>query len=454
MAIDTYEQALAYWLSRVDYEKIGMPKDVRTLHLGRMERLLERLGNPQERLAIIHVAGTKGKGSTAALIAAVLQAAGYRTGLYTSPHLVHVEERIQINGTAIGPDELTRLMQRVEAAVNAVEAEGSQPVTFFEIITALSLLHFANQGVEQAVLEVGMGGRFDATNVCQPRVAVITSISFDHVAQLGPSLADIAWAKAGIIKAGRPVVSGACAPEAQLVIRWVAKHLGAPLLELNRDFTVAYQPGNLVRGQWPRVQLTDARGTGPWRELHLWGRHQAENAALALTVCAVLEKQGVQITDAAIDLGLRTVRWPARLEVLQRRPWVVLDCAHNPASVDATAAWFTSQIPARRRLLLLAVSRDKDLAGIIAALAPVFDQAYLTRFSSSQRAADPALLADLWRQAGGRTVICHDRAADALAAVQAAAHPDDALLVTGSVFLAGEVRPLLTTNANPGTKRG
>lgn len=443
MAIDTYEQALAYWLSRVDYEKIGMPKDLRTLHLGRMARLLDWLGRPQDRLSIVHVAGTKGKGSTAALIAAILQAAGYRTGLYTSPHLVQVEERIQINGTAIGPDELTRQMQRVEAAVAAVEAEGSQPLTFFEIITALSLLHFADQGVEQAVLEVGMGGRFDATNVCRPRVAVITSISFDHVAQLGPALADIAWAKAGIIKAGCPVVSGATAPDARLVIRWVARHLGAPLRELHQDFAVAYQPGDVVAGNWPRVQLTDARGPGPWRELHLWGRHQADNAALALETIAILQQQGVTVADEAVDLGLRAVRWPARLEVAQREPWLVLDCAHNPASIAATVEWFTTQLPARRRCLILAVSKDKDVAGIVAALAPFFAHAYLTRFASSQRSADPALLADLWRQAGGQAATIRDRAADALAAAQSAARLDEALLVTGSVFLAGEVRGLL-----------
>lgn len=444
MPISSYDQAVAFWLSRVDYEKIGMPRDMRSLHLGRMERLLAALGNPHRGLSVIHIAGTKGKGSTAAMLAAILQAAGYRVGLYTSPHLERVEERVQINGRPIEPNSLTWLMASVEAAVTTVEAAGEQPPTFFEIITALALLHFSEAKVDHVVLEVGMGGRYDATNVCQPRVAVITSISFDHVAQLGPSLTDIAWAKAGIIKPGRPVVSGATHPQAAQVIRWVASHLAAELFERERDFFVDYQPGSVAAGQWPRLRWRCGTSIGPWLDLNLWGQHQADNAALALQTVELLRQQNIAVPDAAVAEGLRSVRWPARLEIIGRSPWIVLDCAHNPASIAATRAWFVDHLPAQRRQLLLGLSKDKDLPGIISELVGHFDQVYLTRYANSQRAADPRRLEQLWRQFGGGASLTFDTTADALGAARATLHSNDAMLVTGSVFLAGEARRLLS----------
>lgn len=443
MPISSYDQAVAYWLSRVDYEKIGMPRDMRLLHLGRMERLLAALSNPHHALSVIHIAGTKGKGSTAALLAAILQAAGYRVGLYTSPHLERVEERVQINGQPIAPTCLTELMARIEAAVAAVEAAGEQPPTFFEIITALALLYFAEAKVDHVVLEVGMGGRYDATNVCQPRVAMITSISFDHVAQLGPTLTDIAWAKAGIIKLGRPVVSGATSPEAAQVIRWVASHLTVELFELNRDFFVDYQPGNVTACQWPQLRWRTKTRIGPWLELRLWGQHQADNAALALQAVDLLRQQSIAVSDDAVAEGLQTVRWPARLEIIHRAPWIVLDCAHNPTSIAATRAWFVDHVPARCRQLLLGLSKDKDLPGIIGQLTGYFDRAFLTRYANSQRAADPALLACLWQQSGGGPSWTFESTGEALMAARDCLHPDDALLITGSVFLAGEARRLL-----------
>ena len=444
MPIENYEQALRYWHSRVDYEKTGMPGDLRTLNLGCMRRLLEELGQPHERLAVIHIAGTKGKGSTAALLAAVLQAAGLRTGLFTSPHLERVEERIQVQGAPIAPADLTRQMQRVEVAATASEAAGFGPPTFFEIMTALGLHHFADQQVDLAVLETGLGGRFDATNVCRPLLTLITNISFDHVTQLGPGLADIAWAKAGIIKPGCPVISGATAPEARLVIRWVAEHLGAPLFELGRDFTFEAEPGRLVAGQWPRVRLQGAPAD-PWLELRLWGDHQAANAALVLEAVALLRSQGVAVPPEAVAAGFRQVVWPGRLEVVSRAPWVVLDCAHNPASMAATVSWLLAQVPAPRRHLILALSRDKELAPTLEPLVPHFAQAHFTRYASSARSADPRRLAELWQELGGGPAMVHENTGSAWAAVEGdlANEPQAAVLVTGSVFLAGELRARL-----------
>src|SRR5579884_2241460 len=230
----TYQQALAYWFGRVNYEQRSPePAD---LKLDRMRALAAALGNPQERLRIIHVAGSKGKGSTAAMLTSILRSAGYRTGLFTSPHLVHVEERIQVDGASITPVELTALLEDVRTASSGLEP------TFFEIATAAGFLHFVRRRVEVAVIEVGLGGRFDSTNICRPLLSVITSISFDHTQQLGNTLPQIAMEKAGIIKPGRPVVSGVTVPAARETIAAIARQRNAPLWELGADFDYSYEP--------------------------------------------------------------------------------------------------------------------------------------------------------------------------------------------------------------------
>lgn len=445
MGIETYQDALQYWQTRVNYEQRGMPTDLGELKLERMRLLLEFLGSPQDRLRIIHIAGTKGKGSVAALVTNILRCAGLRTGLFTSPHLTQIEERIQIDGQPIPPADLTRHMQTIEQAAVQVEAQGEAPPTFFEIITALGLLHFAAAAVEIVILEVGLGGRFDATNICTPLVSVITSISYDHMAQLGPTLGQIAFEKAGIIKPGIPVVSGVLAPEARAVIARIAGERQAPLHQLGQDFTYTWQPGDIVTDCPPRLSWT-----GPWGqevlpalELGLWGEHQAQNAAVAIACIAGLCTRGqVQVSVAALAQGLRTVVWPARVEVVSRRPWIILDCAHNVASIQSLLDTLRG-IPARRRLLLLAASRDKDLDGMIRLLVTHFDEAIFTQYSSSTRGADPTTLVSLWQDLGGPLAEMIPSPAEALAAARARLHAEDLLCVTGSVFLAGELRPAL-----------
>ncbi len=448
----TYEQAIRYWFGRVNYEQRSPgPND---LKLDRMRALLDRLGNPHERLAVIHVAGSKGKGSTSAMLAAVLQRAGYRTGLFTSPHLTHVEERIQVDATPISPEELAALVEDVRPAVEAVDARrkpGAVGVTFFEIATALGLLHFVRRRAEVVVLEVGLGGRFDATNVCTPRVAVITSISYDHTQQLGNTLGAIAGEKAGIVKPGRPVVSGARAPEARAVIERVCRARGAALRQLDVDFRYAHEPGQITpeADRLPRVRVTTRRREWPALELGLLGEHQAANAALAVAVVEELRAQGLHISDGAVAAGLAGVRWPARLEVVGRRPLVVLDCAHNLASaqalIDTLRASFPAlaRRPAPRRLLLFAGSGDKDLAGMLRLLAPHFDHVYLTRFVTNPRAVPPERLAEMLRGASEVPLtVCADPA-EAWQRARAEAAADDLICIAGSVFLAGELRPLL-----------
>jgi dihydrofolate synthase/folylpolyglutamate synthase len=455
----TYEQAIRYWFGRVNYEQRSpAPSD---LKLDRTRALLHLLDNPQERLRIIHVAGSKGKGSTSAMLAAILQRAGYRTGLFTSPHLCRVEERMQVEGAPISGAELATLMEEVRAAVEAVDARrgpGAVGVTFFEIATALGLLHFVRRRVEVALLEVGLGGRFDATNVCWPLVAVITSISFDHTQQLGNTLASIAGEKAGIVKPGRPSISGARAPDARTVIERVCRARRSTLRQLDHEIRYRHEPGLITpeADRLPRVHVRTERRAWPPLELGLLGEHQAANAALAVAVVEESCSQGLHIPDAAVASGLAGVRWPARLEVVGRRPLVVLDCAHNLASVqallDTLHASFPGLVnaPAPRRLLVFAGSGDKDLPGMLRLLAPHFDHAYLTRFVTNPRAVPPERLAERLRAVSELSFTVCDSPGETWERIRADTGPDDLICVTGSVFLAGELRSLLVAEPEGG----
>jgi dihydrofolate synthase/folylpolyglutamate synthase len=440
------ERALAFWYGLVDYERKPIrPGD---LKLDRMRALLQQLGNPQERLRIIHVAGSKGKGSTAAMLAAVLRQAGYRTGLFTSPHLCRVEERIEVDGVPITADELTTLLEEIQPVVQGAASRKPQH-TFFEVATALGFLHFARRRVDVAVIEVGLGGRFDSTNVCRPLVAVITSISLDHVEQLGYRLESIAMEKAGIVKPGRPAISGATAPEARGVIERICRQRRAPLRQLGVDFHYRYEPGRVTAEteQRPRVRVVTERRAWPELELGLLGEHQAANAAVVLACIEQLQASGLHVGDAAVAAGLAGVDWPARLEVLGRRPFIVLDCAHNLASVQALVETLHASFPPGRRLLVFAGSSDKDLAGMLRLLAPHFGHAFLTRYQSNPRSLPGDQLAELLRRTAELPATVHATPAEAWQAARSAAGPDDLICVTGSVFLAGEVRPLLVDPA-------
>jgi dihydrofolate synthase/folylpolyglutamate synthase len=444
----TYEQAIAFWFGRVNYEQRSpKPGD---LTLDRTRALLARLGNPQDRLRIVHVAGSKGKGSTAAMLASIFRRAGYRTGLFTSPHLVSVAERIQIDETPIAEEALAALVAEVADVVHDMDAQSPQsaPVTFFEIATALGFLHFARAGVDLAVIEVGLGGRFDATNVCAPLLSIITSISYDHTQQLGNTLSSIAMEKAGILKPGRPALSGARDPEARKVIEDICLERRAPLGQMERDFHYVHEPGRIGNGEdrWPRVQVISTQRTWPALEIGLLGEHQAANAALAIMAVEELRKQGLAIADAAVAEGLAQVRWPARLEVLSRRPLVVLDCAHNLASAHALLDTLQTSFPqwgrAQRRLLIFAGNRDKDLAGMLHVLAPHFTHVLATRFENNPRCVPPEQVAEFVPELLPRSVC--PTSADAWYEARTVAEPGDLICITGSVFLAGELRPLLT----------
>jgi dihydrofolate synthase/folylpolyglutamate synthase len=447
------QAALDYLLGRIDYERsVAVPYGEPQYRLDRMRDLLERLDRPDRRFPIVHITGTKGKGSTSAMIAAALTACGLTTGLYTSPHLERLEERFQVDGVPCPGDEFARIVEQMrpvvavmdEAAARRSPAEGGP--TYFELTTAIALLHFAARGCDAVVLEVGLGGRLDSTNVCQSTVSVITSISFDHTKQLGTTLGEIAWEKAGIIKPGVPVVSGVTGHEPRLVIEQVAKERGSRLIQLGRDFDFDYRAPTHLEREPARGELDfrrhDAAGTGVWDDVQLGlvGRHQAANAATALAVVEELRRLGWNLSDAGVRRGLAEAAWPARIEVIARRPCVVLDAAHNIASVDALLATLDTSFAARRRMLVLASTQEKDVAGMVRLLLPKFDHVVLTRYTQNPRGVPVEELAAL---AAETPCTNWSVAADPAAAWDAihrlAPTPDDLVCITGSFFIAAQM---------------
>ncbi len=451
-AVCDYPSALEFLLGRVNYERTtNIPYRGAEFKLDRMRRLLALVGDPHLGLRAVHITGTKGKGSTAAMIAGVLTAAGLRTGLYTSPHLARTEERMAIDGQICPSDVFVALAAELQQAIERLESEATMDpamagATFFEVTTAMAFLHFARAHVAAAVLEVGLGGRLDSTNVCRPEVCVITSISFDHMKQLGHTLAAIAGEKAGIIKPGVPAVSGVLNDEPRRVITQQAAALAARLWQrgVDYDFHARQESGGesldyFEPSQQPRLCLEGL-------QLQMLGEHQAANAAAA--VCAVnrLRDRGWTISDAAIHTGLSSVRTPARIEIVSSSPTIILDVAHNPASIEALLAVVRCDWLDKRRVLVFASSKDKDYAGMLRLLVPAFDAIVLTRYVENPRAADPAELLEIASALDARQIETAQQPAAALAKARRLAGPQDLICITGSFFLAAELRPLLVSS--------
>ncbi|MBI2827498.1 MAG: bifunctional folylpolyglutamate synthase/dihydrofolate synthase [Planctomycetia bacterium] len=427
-----------------------MPYGPRQFRLDRMRELLARVGSPQQGLAIVHVAGTKGKGSTAAMIASVLTTAGYRTGLFTSPHLVNVEERIAVDGENCSPRELVELVERLRPIVEAMDAEaacraGDCGPTYFELTTVMALLSFMRHHVQAAVLEVGMGGRLDSTNVCSPAVSVITSISLDHTRQLGNTLGAIACEKAGIVKAGVPVVSGVTDDEPRQVIEQVCRERGSRLIQLDRDFGYRYFPPLRV-DHYPSAGKVDFHWQGAAERsyeavsLGLLGAHQGANAAVALATLAELASRGWSLAEDDVRTGLAEVRSPARVEIVGRRPAVVIDAAHNVASIEALVDTLQASFSPGPRIALFAPSRDKDVRGMLSSLAPKFDTILLTRYQKNPRGVPIDELAALAAELSVDHCRCYPDPAAAWGAARQMLSPDHLLCVTGSFFIAAEMR--------------
>jgi dihydrofolate synthase/folylpolyglutamate synthase len=443
----TFEEALARLARFANYEinrsVIYAPG---TFELARMADLLARLGDPHRAYPSVHIAGSKGKGSTAAMTEAILRAAGYRTGLYISPHLHSFGERMQIDATPITAGAFAALVDEVMPHAEAVAG-----ITWFEIITALGFLYFARQRADVAVIEVGLGGRLDATNVITPLVSVITSLSYEHTAWLGDTLAQIAFEKAGIIKPGVPVI---CAPqeaEALAVIERVAAERAAPLRLVGREWQMRAGPIHAGGQSFAAAEVrsadfsrrsdptsAEAATTSPaWMrfDLPLLGRYQIVNATCALAAVQQLAAAGLTIAPQALAAGLAAVRWPGRGEVLSAEPLVVADGAHNGDSarklVELLAEWF----PGRRWAFIVGTLTDKDHAAILRELLSHAARLIVTR-SQLGRATEPALLAEITRRLGGEAVV----AASVAEALAAALATGDAVCLTGSLSIAAEAR--------------
>lgn len=433
------------WLAtRIDFERTPPRAAPAAFGLARMRRLLAEVGNPHHGLAVVHVAGTKGKGSTVAMLAAILEETGLRTGRYMSPHVNGVEERICVNGLPISSADLTAACGIVQPAVGAIDARaarrGVAGPTWFEIVTALALVHFARAQVEIAVLETGLGGRLDATNVVRPLLSVITSISFDHMGLLGRTIGRIAGEKAGIIKRGRPVVSGARQPSARRVIATTARRRRARLVQLGTDFTARYEPPAAATLAPGSVVVQLAGAADRRYRLGMAGRHQADNAALAVIAARELAAAGWPVDDGAIARGLARATLPARIEVISQRPLVVVDAAHNVASMESLLETVGPAIAARRpRVLLFAASRDKQIEEMLAGTRGQFDQIVLTRYLTNPRGAPLDRLVTACRTARLPTPQVAPAPPEALRLARRLAGPGGSVVVAGSFFLAGEV---------------
>ena len=442
-----YQEALDYIYSFIDYSlKRTFRYSPENFNLARMEKLAVSLGSPHTQYPIIHVAGTKGKGSVSAMCASVLQAAGYRVGLYTSPHLEDFVERIQVNGELITHAGLVALVDEMKPHIAAVPE-----LTTFEITTALAMLYFARQGASAAVLEVGLGGRLDATNIVLPKVSVITSVSYDHTHVLGDTLAEIAGEKAGIIKPGVPVVMAPQQEEARQAIAAIAQQRNSPLVEVGKDYFYSAQSHSL-EGQsfnvWessdqPAVEeflgTNGKRGRQPELfTLPLLGFHQVVNAATAYAALRTASQSGFEIHMDDFKKGFASVVWPGRFEILRRDPPVVIDSAHNRDSVLKLCQTLDEYYPGFPVILVFGASEDKDIQGMFAELLPRVESVIATQ-SIHPRAIDPNQLVELTRPYSipARAV---PRVEDALLAAMQDARQGRLVLVTGSLFIVAGAR--------------
>jgi dihydrofolate synthase/folylpolyglutamate synthase len=431
MSQPDYQAAIDYILSFADYERISRSSVI--FDTSRIEVLLERLGRPHLSAESVHIAGTKGKGSTAAMIASILTASGYKTGLYTSPHLHSFTERIRIDGQPIQETEFATMIQSLKPRLNAFNEAGARgELTTFEILTALAFVHFAEQAADFQVLETGLGGRLDATNVVRPKVCAITSVSLDHTEVLGHTLAQIAREKAGIIKPGCTVVSAPQHPEVRSVMSATCLERGARLIEAGQDIAWRLTESTDCSQSF---RLSGLRGSYDLA-IPLLGEHQLENAAVAVGVSEVLAGLGAMVSAESIAAGLSRVSWPGRLQILRRDPLLVVDGAHNADSARKLAKALPEYFRFAKAILVVGTSRDKDVAGIVDGLLPLSKHVIVTR-SRNPRAADISVLATEFSRRGAK-VKTAETVGSAVEVALREAGPRDLVCVTGSLFLVAE----------------
>lgn len=456
---NSYDDTISFLLDAIDYEKISKYKyDASSFNLDRMERLLQEAGNPHCDLKAVHVAGTKGKGSTATVIAAILQEAGLKVGLFTSPHLINLEERIKINGSEISRVDICRVVNVFRPFIERKRKKDLYlSPTFFETLTAIALSYFKEAMVDVAVMEVGLGGRLDSTNIISPLVSIITSIGYDHTDKLGHTLTQIAFEKAGIIKSGVPVVSAPQDDEALSVIEAMCTEKESPLFLVGRDVTVeeimpVSAGGNCtaVDGMVAGSRFCVTTENHPYREVFipLPGRHQVINCASAIAAAEIAVK-GVCNSTApsvwdtgwvrAVRASLAALNCPGRIEVIAKAPLVIVDSAHTVESVHALRITIEQYIGARDVTLVLGISQDKNIEGVLDELLPFVASAIFTS-TDNPRSADPIELKRLAEERANNKCYAIPDITDAISLAERITDKTGLICITGSTFLAGAAR--------------
>ena len=428
-----YGEAAAFIFKLTNYEKTTDYRYDNAFKLDRVFSLLDHVGNPHQRLEAIHIAGTKGKGSTAAMIASILSAGGFAVGLYTSPHLVSFRERIRVDGQKIPKEDFATFLNQLRPFITPPTETQRCSHSFFDVLTVMALMHFARQEVDVAILEVGMGGRIDATNVIHPQVCVITPISFDHTRHLGTDLAAIAVEKAGIIKPDGPTVTAPQPSEALEVIRRVAREQNAPLIEVGRDVVWRREVEKGERSD-ARFEVTGTRGVYRDLWIPLLGDHQRVNAATAIAALEAFGKTDRALSETTIRAGLAGTRALGRISVIGKGPTVVLDVAHNPASFRELRETLKKSFDFKRLLLVFALHKDKDADGIVHEFAPIVDEVFLPGIDTP-RIRPKEELRDLFER---RRIPCAETptVAEAISLAGRVADPDDLICIAGSFMLA------------------
>lgn len=454
-----YLAAINHLLDRINYEKsTDRPYTKNNFKLDRMAYFLELLGNPQLQAPVIHIAGTKGKGSVSWLLAEAFRKNGLKTGLYTSPHLVDLEERFVVDSEPIEPQELVEIVHQMRQAEEACRQSSHGLPTFFEMATAIGWLTFRNRKTDVNVIEVGLGGRLDSTNVCSPAICIITSISYDHQQQLGNTLAQIASEKAGIIKPTIPVVCGARVPEAYEVIQQTALEHGSDLLQLGRDFHSQWKP--IPQKLSAILEYSHDLSKTRQYTLRMLGQHQADNAAIAVATWDKLKELGWNLSDHALADSLASTQVPARLEVLSKSPYWILDTAHNEASMDALVDTLDTYFPEHPKSVIFACSKDKKASEMLDRLTKFADRIILTQYQSNPRFTPIEKLLSI-AQRSAWTSRCEIRCAvdlkEALALSQepfASGQLSKTALhiITGSFFIASEAKSHFALEGQPGRK--
>ena len=435
-AFTNYQQAIKYLSEKTDYEKETRVRyNVTTFNLDKMRSLLKLVGNPQDKFTTAHIAGTKGKGSTATMLAKMLESNGYKVGLYTSPHLLHLHERIVVNSEMISESQMLDLMNRIYKPIEKISK--TEEVSFFEIMTTLAFMYFADCQVDLAVIETGLGGRLDSTNVINPKVVGITSLSIDHQQQLGNTIEKIAAEKAGIFKKGIPIVTVNQSPEAMSVLQSHAQMINAPLSITGTDIDFSYRfETSREHGPHTRICLTTPTSKFEHVRVPLHGKHQAINCSLALAMLDKLKCTGYKIDNEKVIEGLNAVSLAGRMEMICNDPRIIIDAAHNAASLRALIHALGQNIPYDSMVVIFGCNSDKDVTGMLTQLQYGADKVIFTR-SNSPKAVSPVELADQYAEICGKMCQSASSLGQALKLASSAIGREDLICITGSFYLIG-----------------